>query len=390
MRFFPLLFVTLVASLLAARGAEATERVEVLVPDGENLQHMSFWVAKAGGFFLAEGLDVQVTVPDSPRGALEPLRQGTARVAVLPPPMCLELIADKVPIVLVANLLASDPINLVVRRSVVEARHIPTSGPVGDRLRAMRGLKVGVAPNPPARLRVLFSSQGLDADHDIAMEIIGGRRQNQAFGAGEVDALYAHTPFLETALIDQDAVLVVNQSAGEVPELAGRQIHALVVSRSFVATSEDTVYRLVRAINAAEREIRLDRPAAVRDLRREFPALDPRKVEKIVELYAPAIPKGPQVSAAGLLQALALFPAARPAPSLTLADLSPFVDSRYADATQRPPATGGTGDGLQTLLQAAGAGMVLLSLLGLLLRARRPVTGPGEPPVTGPGEPPAR
>lgn len=50
-----------------------------------------------------------------------------------------------------------------------------------------------------------------------------------------MDAIYAHTPYLGTAVVEQDGVLIVNQSAGEVPELADRQIHMLVTTREYAA-----------------------------------------------------------------------------------------------------------------------------------------------------------
>ena len=106
--------------------------------------------------------------------------------------------------------------------------------------------------------------------------IYRGQEQNEAFGDGRVDALYAHTPYLEKALVDQDAVMVVNQSNGEVPKLAVRQIHTLVVSRQMVAEKRETVTGLVRAIARAETLIHGDRPAAVAAILREFPDMERR------------------------------------------------------------------------------------------------------------------
>ena len=72
-------------------------------------------------------------------------------------------------------------------------------------------------------------SVGLDADKDVEMVILRGKEQNAAFHAGEVDALYAHTPYLEQAIVQDDAVVLVDQGRGEVAVLANRQIHCLAV-----------------------------------------------------------------------------------------------------------------------------------------------------------------
>jgi NitT/TauT family transport system substrate-binding protein len=360
----------LLTCVLLTRPVRAAEVVEVLDTNSGNLQHLSFWVAKGGGLFQEEGLEIKMIVPPTPRGALEPMRSGEVKVAVLPPPICLELIAQGAPIVLVANLLANDPINLVVRRSVGEERGLTAVRPLRDRLSAMRGLRLGVAPHPPTRLRVLFASVGLDVDRDLQLVILRGKEQNAAFAEGTVDALYAHTPYLETAIVDQGAVVVVNQSAGEVPELAERQIHALVVNRDYAKQRPDQVGRLVRAIDRAEQRIRRDHPFAVAAVLREFPDLDPRKVETIVGLYAPAIPTTPSVDGAGLKRAWELYPAAREKPDLRNVALDTFVDNHFAEQALRDRQLGFR----RRRISVGGAVVVLVALVGfgiLLFRKRR-------------------
>jgi len=238
--------------------------VRVVIPTGDNLQFMSFWIALGAGFFKDDHLDIQVIVPPNPLGTGQFLLQGRADIAVLPPPMYLELIGEEAPILLFANLLQNDAINLIVRKEVVEERKLSTTAPLEERLRGIRGLKVGVAPGPPTRLRILFDSVGLDADSDIEMVIIHGAEQNQAFADGLVDALYAHTPYLERALVQQGAVMLVNQSAGEVPELAGqRQSHSLVTTRSFANANQEVLVALVGAVQRAQQLIHTDQQAAV-------------------------------------------------------------------------------------------------------------------------------
>ncbi len=318
-----------VALLTLARGASA-ETVRVLLPDRDNLQYMAFWIALGAGYFRDEGIDIALSIPDAPEQVNEYLRRADSEVAVLPPPRYLELIAARFPLVLVANLLRNDPIDLVVRRSVLTERRLSRSMPLKARLEGLRGLRLGIAPNPPTRLRALFDANGLDADRDVQIVILRGPEQNYAFGEGRVDALYAHTPYLETAIVDQDAELLVDQSGGDVPLLAMRQIHALVCTRALVERDPSTVTALVRAVARAERLVHTAKGAAVEALLRIFGSMDKRKVETIVDLYEPAVPESPRVTVDGLRPALALYPASRPAPSLDGIDLSRYVAPRFA------------------------------------------------------------
>jgi ABC-type nitrate/sulfonate/bicarbonate transport system substrate-binding protein len=327
-------FVTAFVLSAAALG-DASESVPVVLADPDNLQDLPFFVALGAGYFRDEGLTVTIQTPDAPSETTKLLHAGTQQVAVLPPPIYLQLIADHFPMRIVANLLKNDPINLVVRRSLVEARHIPIKATVHDRLAALSGLRLGVAPGPVSRLRALFKSQGLDADKVLTIVPLMGQQQNEAFATGQVDALYAHTPYLERAMVQQGAVLVINQSAGEVPQLATRMIHALIVSDAMARQRPKTVAKLVHALARAERLVHSDGKQAVRALLQALPSRPSELLEQIVQIYAPAVPETPEISRDGLRSALTLFPATRVAPQLSDAELDEHIDNSFANALRQ-------------------------------------------------------
>jgi len=343
---FIALFLVLAFGL--ARPAQAAESprtpVRVLVPDGDNLQYLAFWAAQGAGYFADEGIDIDLLVPELPAQAIAKAIAGEAPVAVLPPPVYLELIADRVPIVLVANLLRNDPINLVVRRSVFEQHAMNAAAPLRDRLMSLQGLRVGVAPGPPTRLRALFSSVGLDADSVVKIVIRRGPDQNDAFARDECDALFAHTPYLEKALDDQDAVMLVDQSGGDVPALAMRQIHGLVARREYLDAHRSTVVGMTRALARGETLVHADLAATEEAVMRALPSLERRHLHTMLRVYQRAVPETPVVGTDGLAPALELFPASRTPPSLEGISLADFVDPTVlaeamgAQPTPKPPA----------------------------------------------------
>jgi NitT/TauT family transport system substrate-binding protein len=319
----------------SARPPRGPVHVRVLLPDSDNLQYLAFWVTQGAGYFADEGVEIEVVAPEIPAQAIAQMIAGDASIAVLPPPVYLQLIADKFPIELVANLLQNDPIDLVVRRPIFEQRAMSASAPLRDRLLSLKGLRIGVAPGPPVRLRKLFASEGLDADAIVKIVIRHGQDQNDAFAHDQCDALYAHTPFVETALDDQDAVVLVNQSAGDAPALAMRQIHALVARREFLETQRPVVVAMVRAIARGEQLVHADRAAAEDAVMRALPSLERRHVHTIVGLYQPAVPDTPRVRSDQLPPALALFPSSRTAPSLDGVPLAAFVAPGVLDEANR-------------------------------------------------------
>ena len=317
--------------------------VRVAMPVDDNLQWMNFYVAQGAGFFEDEGMDVRIVVPPMPDATGRFMVMGMADMAVLPRPLYLESVGRGEPVLTFANLFQNDPINLVVRKEVAEERGLSADMPLAERLNAMRGLRVGVAPGPPVRLRLLFESVGLDADSDIEMVIIPptGEGQNPPFGRGEIDALYAHTPFLERALLKQGAVMIVNQSAGEVPKLTNRQIHTLATTQGFASANPQVLVAMARAVYRAQQLIHTDLRATADAIRAsEVRLQEPQGLDTIIAIYEPAIPQTPEVSIEDVLRELEFFPTHRTPPDLSGIDLSAHVDNRFAlEAVATPTGT---------------------------------------------------
>jgi ABC-type nitrate/sulfonate/bicarbonate transport system substrate-binding protein len=322
--------------LFAPNAVRAGEKLKVVVPDGENLQFLSFWVALGSGAFAAEDLDVVVVSPPAPGQTPSMFEEGDAEAAVLPPPMYLAMIARRSPIALVANLLANDPIELVVKKSILAERKLDASMPMKARLEGLHGLRIGIAPHPPARLRALYAAYGLDADQQLELVILHGKEQNAAFEAGEVDALFAHTPYVERAIVNDDAVVLVNLSRGEAPALSNRQIHVLAFKKAFLERRRDVAIRAYRAIARAEAQIHRSPAAAMLAVKKQMPARDDREVATLIGLYEPAIPKSPEVRVEDLTPALALFPAGQPKPDLAGVPLADHVASDIAREAEAP------------------------------------------------------
>ena len=112
--------------------------------------------------------------------------------------------------------------------------------------------------------------------------------------------------------MDQGAVLLVNQSAGEVKALPARFIHAFGVPQKMIETQPDTVRALVQALWDAQKLILTSQPQTVDAILKDIPGLERRHVERIVQIYAPAVPASPTISVKAFQDALAFFPATQP------------------------------------------------------------------------------
>jgi NitT/TauT family transport system substrate-binding protein len=310
----------------AAATQSARTQVRIEVPNTGNLQFFALWVAVGAGYFQQEDLEPQILAAPNPRSVGQRLLNGEVDAALLPPPMFLGMMAENKPILLFASLLANEPINLIVRKDIVQSRGVPARASLRERLDKMRGLKVGLATEVSPRLRALFNAAGMNADKDVQLVAVDGPDQVQAFAEGKVDALFAHTPYLETALVRHDAVLVADTSGGEVSELADGQIHALATTRQEMRDKPRIVSAITRAIARAENLIHSDTKATVDAvLASGLTRASREQLETIAAIYAPAVPKTPAISAVGVVRDAGLYPAHPFAPDFRQVNVNDYI-----------------------------------------------------------------
>jgi NitT/TauT family transport system substrate-binding protein len=332
-----LLAMALVASDSAWAAPSAPTPVRIEVPGDKNLQFFTLWVALGARYFQQEGLEPKILVDATPRSAGQLLFQGLADVALLPPPMFLGMMAEDKPILLFASLLANEPINLALRKSIADARNVSAHAGLRERLQAIRGLRIGLASEVGPRLRALFASAGMNADRDVQLVTIAGPDQVKAFADGRVDVLFAHTPYLETVLVQHGAVLLVDTSGGEVPVLADGQIHALGTTRALARAKPEMMAAVTRAIYRAELLIHSDAKGTVDALLASGAAgSDRRMVESFAAIYGPAVPRTPRISLEGIERDAALYPAHPRAPDFAKVRPADYVAPQFADQAAKP------------------------------------------------------
>ncbi|HEX3485653.1 MAG TPA: ABC transporter substrate-binding protein [Micropepsaceae bacterium] len=330
------LFAPLAGNAAPAAPAER-QPVRIEVPSTRNLQFITLWVAVGAGFFQQEGLEPRILAAAAPRNVGALLLKGDADVALLPPPMFLGMMAEEKPILLFASLLANEPINLVVRKDIADARKIGTGMSLNARLRAISGLRIGLAGEVAPRLRALFASAGMNADKDAQLVTVDGPNQVQALAAGSIDALFAHTPYLETVLVKQHAFLVADNSAGEVASLSEGQIHALATTRAEAAAKPELIAGVRRAVARALNLIHSDPKAAVDAIIASGAAGGERaELETIIEIYGPAVPLTPQISLAGIERDAALYPAHPRAPDFAHVNAADYVARAFTQNSANP------------------------------------------------------
>jgi NitT/TauT family transport system substrate-binding protein len=360
--------------LAAPRAAEASEGgrkpVSVLVPDTRDLRLLAFWVALGAGDFAREGLDVTVLPASSPATLRTSFAAGPTPVALLSGTDYERLVSDRFPFVLAANLLQNDPTELLIRRDVAKRLEVTERMPVAQRLAALHGVTLGVAVPDRGRLYQLFRSQGGDAD-SARLSVRKGGEQVAALQTGELDGAYLATPFLEQAL-DQEAFVLVDAAAGDIPTFAERMIEALAVTSAFAKSRPGDVQALIRALATAEHTLRFEPAAAIEAVLRAVPSVTRPHATRVVGLYARAVPATPHVEAALLKREAAFYPVGGDVLNLKGVDLETYVFQGQPGGGSGSASSASTGSSSRATLVLLGALALLIALVVVLLDQREP------------------
>ena len=175
---------------------------------------------------------------------------------------------------------------LVVRKELGVSR--------GD-LRALKGLRVGAAPGPADGLKRMLIDAGIDPEREVnivpvpaAAGVSFGLAAASALEKGAVDGFWANGMAAEIALRGGFGALVIDARRGDGPKASQHYTFpALVTTQKWIDQSPETVAAAVRAVVAAQAELRRDPSLAAVAAKRHFPAAELALIPELVERDAP-------------------------------------------------------------------------------------------------------
>jgi NitT/TauT family transport system substrate-binding protein len=263
---------TLVVSLAPVRTLSGAERVKIAVP-GTSTSFAPLYHAKAAGYFAEEGLDVEIVVISGP-ASLQAVIAGDAQFALIPGTYQLLAYEKGQRLPAVMSVLTRNSINLVMHKDVARAKGVTDKSPLADRIRALKGLKLGASRPGGFSHQVLVYyvlKAGLDPQKDVEIVGIGSDPARlAALEQRQVDVFATGTPTPEAAVARGFGVMVVDNSAGEDPDFAEFMMDVLLAPAATVTQQPTLVRKTVRALlksntwlldNPAERAVASMRPA---------------------------------------------------------------------------------------------------------------------------------
>ena len=164
----------------------------------------------------------------------------------------------------------------------------------GD-LRALKGLRIGAAPGPADGLKRMLVESGIDPEREVNIAAVPatagvsfGLAAASALEKGAVDGFWANGMAAEIALRGGFGTLVIDARRADRSKASRHYTFpALVTTQKWIDQSPGTVAAAVRAVVAAQAELKRDPSLAAAAAKRHFPAAELALIPELVRRDAP-------------------------------------------------------------------------------------------------------
>jgi len=251
-----------------AAQAQAPRKVKLTMPVVA-LTMSPVYLAKGKGFFAEEGLDVEITSTGGGGPDIRALIAGEADFTFTTGDNVMLAYQEGKPLLMVMSALNKVFINWAIHKESAKAKGITESTPFGEKVKALKGLTVGVT-NPAALTAHLAAfvirKAGYVPQEDVKIIPVGaGPTWLAALENRKVDLALTAPPVPETAIQRGFAIMFINNAKGEDPSISEFLMENLVARPETTKKDPDLVRRMVRALVKANKWALSSTPEQVTD-----------------------------------------------------------------------------------------------------------------------------
>ena len=258
--------------------AQALRQVKMTIPVVAHSM-TPVYIAQSKGFFADEKLDLDITSTGGGGPDIRALIAGDVEFSFTTGDNVVLAQQEGKRLLMVMSGLNRVFINWAMHKDTAKAKGISESTPLADKIKALKGLTVGVT-NPGALTAHLAAfvirKAGYNPQQDVQIIPIGaGPTWLAALENRKVDVALTAPPVPETAITRGFAVMFINNAKGEDPSIPEFLMENLVARPETVAKDPDLVRRMVRALTRANQWALKSTPEQVADALKPFMAQTP-------------------------------------------------------------------------------------------------------------------
>jgi NitT/TauT family transport system substrate-binding protein len=248
--------------------AQAPRKVKMTIPVVAHSM-TPVYVAQSKGFFTDEKLDLDITSTGGGGPDIRALIAGDVEFSFTTGDNVILAQQEGKRLLMVMSGLNKVFINWAMHKEAAKAKGISESTPLTDKIKALKGLTVGVT-NPGALTAHLAAfvirKAGYNPQQDVQIIPIGaGPTWLAALENRKVDVALTAPPVPETAINRGFAIMLINNAKGEDPSIPEFLMENLIARPDTVAKDPDLVRRMVRALTRANQWAIKSTPEQVAD-----------------------------------------------------------------------------------------------------------------------------
>ena len=247
-------FLGVLLSAGLAGQAEPAQKVRLTMPVTA-LSMTPVYVAKTKGYFAEEGLDVETTTTGGGGPDIIALIAGEADFSFTSGDNVILATQEGKRLLIVMVGLHRLFINWAMHKDVAVAKGITESTPLPEKLKALKGLNVGVTQLGALTSHLasfVIRRAGYVPQEDVRIVPIGaGPSWVAALENRKVDVALTATPVPETAISRGFAMMFINNARGEDPSVPEFLMQVVVTRPEVTQKNPELVRRMVRALMKA-------------------------------------------------------------------------------------------------------------------------------------------
>jgi NitT/TauT family transport system substrate-binding protein len=271
---------------LAWSSAGAQEAIKVrLVQSAPALAFAPIYVANGRKLWAEAGLDADSKIVTGGPLAITALVNNEADFAFVVSGDPVISWAKGLPVLVVGALATSSTMSVAARKDWMQARGVTPQSPVKERVRALKGSRIGVATlagGPAQYTRYILKSHDLDPEKDATLLPVGQAASRvAALRENRIDLFLGASPDIEISEAEGfGATYLV--LAKEVPAFQNFLDLVVVTTKEYAEKNGEAVRRVVRTIARANGLLQTDLAGTTAVLKQAFPKISPQVMDRAV------------------------------------------------------------------------------------------------------------
>ena len=283
--------------------AQAQDKV-VFAFGSEGFLFLPYYVAAGKGFFEKEGIKAEMVALKGGPLAMTAVLSGDADVLGSGFALNIQTQLKGQNVKAFAALVTEVATQLVIQGDIAAKAGIKESTPFAERLKVIKGLRIGITGSGSSTdrfLRSLIQAAGLKADSEVTIVPVGaGAPILASFAQKRIDVFFLSSPTAEQAKVEMGGVALVDLGKGEFAPLRGYLYNCLSARADWLEKNGDKARRIVRAIAAAERLIK-EHPDEARAAAKPFLGkIDERVYNAAFQANLASYPATPRIEPVGV------------------------------------------------------------------------------------------